>query len=92
MGMVSSGTPFLSAAAFATLLLVALASAEMAANSCFEEYAIGRLYRTKYEVCKGDNNSKCKCTVPLLLLARVLLHVMYRVASVAVEKLLLTLN
>jgi len=58
MGMVSSGTPFLSAAAFATLLLVALASAEMAANSCFEEYAIGRLYRTKYEVCKGDNNSK----------------------------------
>ena len=68
-----------------------IAPGTIKANSC-EEYAIGRLYKTKYDVCNEDNNSECKCTVPLLLLVRVLLHVMYRVSSMVIEKLLFTLK
>ena len=74
VGMVLSGPPGLSAAALAVQLLIALASVVMADNSCFDEFAIARLYKTKYEVCKGDNNIECKCTVSLLLLSIMLYY------------------
>jgi len=42
-------------AASAALLLAALVSTVAGDASCFKDYAIGRLYKTKYEVCNGDN-------------------------------------
>jgi len=56
VGMVSSGSPGLSAAALAALSLFALASVATADDSCFKEFAIAKLYKTKYEVCNGDNS------------------------------------
>ena len=39
-----------------TLLLTALVSAVAGDASCFADYAIDRLYKTKYEVCSGGNS------------------------------------
>ena len=47
-------------AASAALLLAALVSTVAGDASCFKDYAIGRLYKTKYEVCNGDNTVGCK--------------------------------
>ena len=47
-------------AAPAALLLAALVSTVAGDASCFKDYAIGRLYKTKYEVCNGDNTVGCK--------------------------------
>ena len=47
-------------AASAALLLAALVSTVAGNASCFADYAIGRLYKTKYEVCNGDNTVGCK--------------------------------
>merc|ERR1712045_159592 len=38
-----------------TVLVAALVSTVAGDTSCFKDYAIGRLYKTKYDVCKGDN-------------------------------------
>ena len=43
--------------AWAILLKAALATISAANSSCFQDFAIGRLYRTKYEVCSGHDNS-----------------------------------
>lgn len=37
------------------VLVAALVSTVAGDTSCFKDYAIGRLYKTKYDVCKGDN-------------------------------------
>jgi len=42
-------------AALAALLLVALVSTVAGDSSCFKDFAISRLYKTKYEVCKESN-------------------------------------
>ena len=41
----------------AVFLLAALVSAVEGNNSCFADYAIGKLYKTKYEVCSEDNTA-----------------------------------
>ena len=48
------------------VLVAALVSTVAGDTSCFKDYAIGRLYKTKYDVCKGDNTVGCKfCSLQL---------------------------
>ena len=48
------------AATAAALLLAALVLAVEGSNSCFEDYAISRLYKAKYDVCSESNTAICK--------------------------------
>jgi len=45
------------AATAAALLLAALVLAVEGSNSCFEDYAISRLYKAKYDVCSESNTA-----------------------------------
>ena len=44
--------------AFALLLIAALAAIVVADSSCFQDFSIGRLYKTKYEVCNGHADNE----------------------------------
>ena len=58
--MASSRPVGVVAATAASLLLAALMSAVEGNTSCFADYAISRLYKTKYDVCSEENTASCK--------------------------------
>ena len=58
--MASSRPVGVVAATAAALLLAVLVSVVEGNTSCFADYAISRLYKTKYDVCSKNNTAICK--------------------------------